>query len=278
MKLSEMNPFLRFAELQPSVMSGAPLSCSYDFRIFYLMEGKSNLILSDKTIPLEAGMLLYFRPGTPYYFDGKVKVIVLNFDLTRNQADRPNPISPSKNVESFCQELVFENDPPEELADLILIQKAFEVENSLQECLLHYRFPTPCSDAFTSSILKNILCYIVQNNHKKQTELPELVQKIVLYIQQNYDHELNNEKIASELGYHSFYLNKIFKKHMGITIHQAVIHEKIQIAKHLLKETNLPINTIATEVGYSDRSQFCNAFKKYAKFTPLEYRKTASRF
>ena len=84
MKLCDLNPFMRYAALQPSVMSKAPLSCAYDYRIFYILEGEARLILEQNYLDLAPGTLLYFRPGTPYYFDGKVKVIVLNFDLTRN--------------------------------------------------------------------------------------------------------------------------------------------------------------------------------------------------
>ena len=95
MKLCDINPFMRYAELQPSVMSSAPLSCSYDYRIFYIIEGNATFVLSDRTIPLSPGMLLYFRPETPYYFDGDVKIIVLNFDMTRNQSDKKTPMPPS---------------------------------------------------------------------------------------------------------------------------------------------------------------------------------------
>ena len=72
MELCDINPFLRYAELQPSVMSSAPLSCSYDYRIFYILEGEADLVFTDKTLPLSAGMLIYFRPETPYYFNGNV--------------------------------------------------------------------------------------------------------------------------------------------------------------------------------------------------------------
>ena len=275
MKLCDINPFMRYAELQPSVLSSAPLSCSYDYRIFYILDGSATLVLADRTHKLETGMLLYFRPGTPYYFDGQVKVIVLNFDMTRNQADQTKPRTPSKDVTSFDSELVFENDPPEELAELTLISRAFAIESKLQECLLHYSYPTPFSDAVTSAAIKEILCYVAQNS-AKQVELPELVQKISIYIRQNYDQELSNSQISSKFGYHSFYLNRIFKKSTGITLHQAVIREKMQIAKHLLKDTNLSIASVASEVGFSDRSQFCTAFRKYSGCTPMEYRKKKS--
>ena len=84
---------------------------------------------------------------------------------------------------------------------------------------------------------------------------------------------LDNGEIASRLGYHSYYLNRVFKRNTGVTIHQAVIKEKIRIAKHLLSETNLPISDVASEVGFEERSQFCTVFRKYTGFTPTEYRR-----
>ena len=272
MKLCDINPFMRYAGLQPSVISNTPTYCSYDYRIFYIIEGNATFICSDKSYPVSSGALIYFRPSTPYYFDGRVKVIVLNFDMTRNQSNKKTPIPPSKGEDSFNEELVFENDPPRELHDTIIIEKAFEIEEKLQDCLLHYGYPSPFSDAFTSAIVKDILCYIAQRADTQAEETPETVQKIMLYIGQNYDREISNTDISNALGYHPFYLNRIFKKSTGMTIHQAVIGEKMKVAKRLLRETELSVKEIAEESGFSDRSQFCTVFKKHTGITPLEYR------
>ena len=274
MKLASINPFMRYAELQPSVLSSAPLSCSYDYRIFYIIEGQANLVLTDQSVPLAAGTLLYFRPGTPYYFDGKLKAIVLNFDMTRRHEDETKPRTPSPDVEGFDPSMVFENDPPKELSQLIVLEHASEIESKMQECCLHYTYPTPYSDAATSALVKDILCYMVQNTHHEQKSFPELVQRVLLYIQQNYDKDPSNEQISAHFGYHSFYLNRIFKKSTGVTIHQAVINERMRMAKKLLKETDLSVNAISNEVGYSDHTRFCTSFKKCVGMTPLEYRKS----
>ena len=273
MKLSDMNPFMRCAVLQPSVKSSPPLSCSYDYRIFYILEGTATFVLTDRTIPIFQGMLLYFRPGTPYYFDGKVKVIILNFDMTRNQSDQKVPRAPSQSMEDFDPDRIFENEPPKELESLAVIHGAFAVEQKMRECLFHYCYPTPFSDAWTSAIVKDILCYIAQNAKNGEQSSQEVVQKIMLYIQQNYQEKISNLQLSKDLGYHSYYLNRLFKKSTGITIHQAVLREKIRIAEHLLKETDLSVNAIAEEVGFSDRSQFITTFKKYMGDTPLKYRK-----
>ena len=273
MELCDINPFVRYAELQPSVLSRAPLSCAYDYRIFYIVEGNGKLVLEESTVELSEGTLLYFRPGTPYYFDGNVKVIVINFDLTRDHADKKTPRKPSKNVDSFNSDEVFENNPPKELESMIVLDKAFDAEKKLQECLFHHSYPTPVSDALTSALIKDVLCHMIQQNTDSvKSPVPEIVERITRYIMQNYDKELDNLTISAELGYHSFYLNRVFKKSTGTTIHKALVAERIRVAKLLLRGTDMSVNAVAGEAGFSDRSQFCTAFKKHTGLTPNEYR------
>ena len=278
MELCDINPFLRYAELQPSVRSSAPLGCAYDYRIFYILEGEAELVFSERTVHLSPGMLIYFRPETPYYFDGNVKTIVLNFDLTRAQSNKKTPLPPSKNINKFDRTRVFENDPPSELLDTVIIEKAFETEEKLKDCLLHYTYPSAFSDGITSAILKDLLCFIAWRHHIRKPDLPPTVQKILLYIQQNYDKDIDNTHISAELGYHSYYLNRMLKKHTGITMHQALIKERMRAASQLLIATDLSVNSISLAVGYTDHTRFCTAFKAYTGTTPLKYRNSQSSF
>jgi len=272
MKLLEVNPFLRYAELQPSVLSSVPFCRAYDYRLFYVLEGQADLMIADCSIPVCAGSLIYIRPSTPYYFEGKLKGIVLNFDMTLNQSNQKEPINPLDTLNCFDPSRVFENDPPEELSEFAVLNRAFEMESKMQECRLHFCYPTPYSDAASSAIVKEILCYIVRKMDRWQKPLPELVHRVMLYLQQNYDHDLTNRKIADEFGYHSYYLNRVFKESTSMTLHQAVIEERLGLAKRLLENTELSVDAVAREVGFSDRAQFSTAFKKHTGSTPTEYR------
>lgn len=274
MRLLDINPFLRYADLQPSVLSSAAYYRAYDYRLFYVLDGQAELVLADRRVSIGAGTLIYLRPGMPYYFSGNVKVIVLNFDMTLNQAHLKEPISPLDTLNCFDPSRVFENDPPEELSEYAVIPRAFEIEQKMQECRFHLAYPTVFSDAAASAIVKDILCYIVRRNSKLKESSPELVQRVMLFVEQNYDRNLTNQQIADELGYHSYYLNRVFKKSTGITIHQAVIRKKMSVAGSLLKETALPIRTIALETGFADTAQFCAIFKKHTGSTPTEHRKS----
>jgi AraC-like DNA-binding protein len=272
MRLSEINPFLRYAELQPSVLSGSFLRQAFDFRIFYILEGETTLLLLDKEIPISEGALIFIKPGVPYSFEESVKVIVLNFDLTRARSNQKTPIAPIRYDSTV--ERGTEVESPRELGDYLIVEDAFETEQMLRECLLHYCYPTRYSDALTSALIKQILCHTAHKSNAEDAELPEIVQKIMLYIQQNYDQDISNMRISGEFAYHSFYLNRLFKRNTGMTIHQAVISERMRIARRLLAETNLTVDEIAAESGFSDRSQFCTAFKKNVGCTPTQYRKS----
>ncbi|MBO5203227.1 MAG: helix-turn-helix transcriptional regulator [Clostridia bacterium] len=272
MQLCDINPFMRHAALQPSVLSSVPFCRAYDFRLFYIIEGRAKFFYLDRVANVSAGAIIYFRPDTPYYFDGNVKVIVLNFDMTRNKSDQKKAINPLDSLNHFDPSLIFENDPPSELAQPIIAEGAFEQESKFQKCLSLFSFPTPFSDAATSAIIKDVLCYMAQCMNEKTRAVPELVQRITLYIRQNYDKNIDNSNISAEFGYHSFYLNRIFKESTGITLHQAVILERLRIAKHLLRSTSLSINAIAAEAGFSERAQFCTVFRKHEGLTPTQYR------
>ena len=271
MKLSDINPFMRFAELQPSVISKAPLKYAYDHRIFYVIDGNARLILENAEHDLGAGALLYLRSGTPYYFDGNVKVLVFNFDLTRDHEEKKDAMRP-KSRHSFKTERILENDVPPELESYIIVRKAFEMEARLQECITGYRFPTAVSDALTSATIKEVLCYAVQNTDAVSKRIPDIVEKVAEYIRNNYDKNITNDTISAEFGYHSFYLNRVFKDHTGMTLHRAVIRERVTIAKRLLQNTDIAVEAIARESGFSDRIQFSTTFRKSVGITPTEYR------
>ena len=275
MRLSDINPFLRYAELQPSIMSKAPHSCAYDYRLFYIISGNTHVVVKDDSFELGAGSVIFIRPATPYFFVEKVKTIVLNFDITREHTDITKPLHP-RHVPNFDVSKVLENNPPSELSDTVIIRNALDLEPMFQECLTNYSFPSETSDAITSSILKRILCSIAQNATTEENTSSQIAHDVMLYVKNNYDKALSNTDIAAIFGYHSYHLNRIFKESMGMTIHQAVLLERINIAKKLLRTTELSIDDISAEAGFSERTHFCTAFKRHTGKTPSEYKRSKS--
>lgn len=81
------------------------------------------------------------------------------------------------------------------------------------------------------------------------------------------------ENCALSIGY----LQRMFKKSTGRTLYSVLNEARIQRAKTLLAETDLPIKEISYRLHFCEQSAFATAFKKETGETPRNYR-MASRW
>lgn len=84
--------------------------------------------------------------------------------------------------------------------------------------------------------------------------------------------EISITDLAEELGISSEYLQKLFKKHEGISISSYIQQVKMDMACNLLKYSDRQIQEIAQYLHYSNVSHFSTAFRKYMHQSPREYR------
>lgn len=59
----------------------------------------------------------------------------------------------------------------------------------------------------------------------------------------------------------------------GVGIATHIRNARMENAKRLLQDTDLPIRTIAAECGIRDYNHFSKLFRRCTGFTPREYRK-----
>lgn len=79
-------------------------------------------------------------------------------------------------------------------------------------------------------------------------------------------------ELSLQVGINQCYLKKGFKDIFGTTIYAFVQEQRIIKAKLLLKTTNSSVSDIAEMVGFSNASNFSNAFKNYTGISPSELR------
>jgi len=58
----------------------------------------------------------------------------------------------------------------------------------------------------------------------------------------------------------------------GETFARILEHTRAEFAKHLLKCTRRPLSEIASELGYTERTNFVRAFKRWTGVTPQQFR------
>ncbi|ASN04171.1 helix-turn-helix domain-containing protein [Virgibacillus necropolis] len=109
---------------------------------------------------------------------------------------------------------------------------------------------------------------------KKESHNDKLRNDILDYIKLNYKlYDLSLEKIAMEFQLSISYLSRFIKEQTGGTFTQYVQDFRMEEVKKQLKETDLPVKKIVTQVGYKDVANFTRKFKGIVGVTPGQYRK-----
>ena len=78
--------------------------------------------------------------------------------------------------------------------------------------------------------------------------------------------------IARNVSMSYFHFSRAFKQAMGMTATSYIAERRIERAKKMLGETELPISEIALRSGFSSQSHFTTAFRRLAGATPKAFR------
>jgi len=102
----------------------------------------------------------------------------------------------------------------------------------------------------------------------------EDITQIQIWLQDNYYRDIVMSQLAEKFGLSTRTLNRRFKAALGISPLDFLQEVRINIAKDLLKTSNLSISEIVDKVGYQDTGFFTLLFKKHMATTPIAYRET----
>lgn len=271
MRIEDCNPYLRAAQIQPAVLEGEGARIAYDHRLFYILAGEGTLVLEDRTLPLSPDTLLLWPYGVGYHFRGQLRVVVLNFDLTRAAAHRTVPVCPPPASE-FDRTLLFDTALLDELDEPLICPGGTHLREDILELVNTFSRHDPLADAITSALLKRLLAKLLRARAHTPDPTDELIERVRRYVHLYAAEISGNEAVGQAFGYHPVYLAALFKEKTGGTLHRAILDERIALAKQWLTRTNRSIEEIAEDTGFSSRSHFCTAFKKITGISPRRYR------
>jgi len=107
----------------------------------------------------------------------------------------------------------------------------------------------------------------------KSLSFSKSVEAMRSFIQEHYMEQITINDVARAVYLSPSYANLCFNRECGITIFNYIVQCRMEQAKHLLTETEEQITLIAELAGYSGKTSFYLAFKRYTGISPTEYRK-----
>lgn len=100
----------------------------------------------------------------------------------------------------------------------------------------------------------------------------KIIRYIQKYIEENINGDLSVTKFAEVLHFNPSYLSRLYKQYTGQSLTDYISEVKFNKAKKLLRQSNMKINEISTQLGFETPSYFTRFFKKKTNTTPQEFR------
>jgi AraC family transcriptional regulator len=102
------------------------------------------------------------------------------------------------------------------------------------------------------------------------------MRRVIEYIEEHLDGNLSLEAMAAEVEISPMYLARAFKAAIGQSPHRYVLGRRIDRAKELLRNTDIPVVDVALSVGFSSQSHLSHWFQRYVGVSPAAYRQHRS--
>jgi len=154
-----------------------------------------------------------------------------------------------------------------------------EIKQSLLTCMANGREQGPFYELRLKSQLNELLYLLFSHNYIVEKKFStdayrreEKIRTIIDYISEHYQEDLSINLLAELCGYSPTHFMNFFKKNLGVSCMDYLIHFRLRKATELLQHSTLSVLEIASSVGFSNLSNFNRQFKKVYKTTPRKYR------
>ena len=104
-----------------------------------------------------------------------------------------------------------------------------------------------------------------------------IVEQIQTYIAEHYAEKLTLTGIASQFYISPYYLSRLFKKSINLSLIEYINGVRIKAAQNLIEKTNESISDISEKTGFLTTAHFRRVFKDATGLSPQQYRQYYKR-
>ena len=112
--------------------------------------------------------------------------------------------------------------------------------------------------------------FVIENDTSGRNTVEK---EMISYIQQSFTGEISLKEFGEQFHLSEKYVSQYFKEHFHITLSKYVTYLRLEHAKQLLQNSDIPVTEVAMLSGYQNVSYFIRSFKKTYGVSPLKYRK-----
>lgn len=122
-----------------------------------------------------------------------------------------------------------------------------------------------------------VLAYTgLMNKLISNTAYSKPVVRCINYIYTHLHTRITLKQLSAETSLSEGHLSRIFKKEVGISVSEYIMHQKLETAKNMLRYSDYSPSEISSILGFPSQSYFTECFRKHTGITPKKYINTAS--
>ena len=246
------------------------------FELAYIISGTGVQILNNEILEYQPGQMLLITPDDDYNFEIHTitEFLFIRFNnvyinseiISTSQLKRLEFILENANHKPGC---ILRNR-----ADKMLVRSLTEtiIKELSSYDLFHNELVMQLINTLIIIVARNISCCMPDNiRADNQGKIMAIIRHIQKYI---YDtQQIKTSVIANKFALSEFYLGRYFKKHTGQNLQEYILNYKIRLIEIRLIHSDMRINEIAFELGFSDESHLVKFFRNKKGLTPGQYRK-----
>lgn len=234
----------------------------------FIHSGEGSFVLRENSYPMASGVLCFIGEGKNHY----------TFPDKPEKYQRSKLLMESRALEMIVKGMGLEASASNMFARdaftmAILSPKDAEKAEEIFEEMSRIGDGDKLSSAKRCSAAARLMLLIAENATDETKSDPDPLQRAIDYINRHIPDELSIEAIASACYISKYYLCRLFKSRMGLTIMDYVLQTRIVMAKELLSEGKASVTHTCISCGFTNPSYFSRVFKEITGVSPIKYKK-----
>lgn len=246
------------------------------FELVYIMSGTGTQCINQNTFSYRAGHMFLITPEdchsfnvettTEFFFLRFTDIYIKSGAFQTDDIQRLEFILQNANHQPGC---ILKN-----LSDKLLVKPIVEaiIREYVNRDLYNKELIRQLVNTLIVVVARNLARYLPE---QVDAHTDEMALDILNYIQNNiyFPEKIRAEAVSRQFGISENYLGRYFKKHTNETMQQYIVNYRTKLIETRLQHSDMRINEIADELGFTDESHLNKFFRKQRGISPTRFRR-----